>query len=298
MRTSRIKAKWARNEPALCTILSLANPGLFELTSLMGFDGIWMDLEHHSESLETASQLMRAARVGCADIVARPAKGEFMRIGRMLEIGAQGIMYPRCDGPEEAAEVVRWAKFAPEGVRGFDGGNADAVYSSMKLADYVGHANRETFLIIQIEHPRAVEQAEAIAAVPGVDALMVGPADYSILSGFPGEFDHPQLAAALDKVARAAHGAGKQWAYLARNTEQAESALNQGAGLIFHLLDLVVVKNALEQMQRQFAAMGFTFDDRRSAPPASEARNGSTASSFLKPPRFIRGQATSQELYS
>ncbi len=298
MRTSRIKAKWARNEPALCTILSLANPGLFELTSLMGFDGIWMDLEHHTESLETASQLMRAARVGCADIVARPAKGEFMRMGRMLEIGAQGIMYPRCDSPEEAAEVVRWAKFAPEGMRGFDGGNADALYSSIKLADYVGHANRETFLIIQIEHPRAVEQAEAIAAVSGVDALMVGPADLSILSGFPGQFDHPQLTAALEKVSRAARGAGKQWAFLARTPEQAERALNQGAGLIFHQLDLVVVKNALEQMQRQFAGFGFTFDDRRSAQPVQEGRNGSSASNTLKPPRFIRGQVTVQEQYS
>ena len=73
----------------------------------MGFDGIWLDLEHHAHSVETANQLMRAARVGGADIVARPAKGEFMRMGRLLEAGAQAIMYPRCDDPEEAAEVVR-----------------------------------------------------------------------------------------------------------------------------------------------------------------------------------------------
>src|SRR5690554_837772 len=105
MRASRIKAKWQRNEPALATQLHFTDPTVFELTSLMGFDAIWMDMEHHGYSLETASHLMRAARVGSSDIIARPAKGEFMRMGRMLEMGAQAIMYPRCQSPEEAAEV-------------------------------------------------------------------------------------------------------------------------------------------------------------------------------------------------
>jgi 4-hydroxy-2-oxoheptanedioate aldolase len=296
MRTSRIKAKLARNEPALCASLSLADPVVFELTSLMGFDGIWMDLEHHGASLETASQMMRAARVGSTDIVARPAKGEFMRMGRMLEIGAQGVMYPRCDSPEEAAEVVKWAKFAPEGMRGFDGGNADAAYTSMSLADYVVHANRETFIVIQLEHPSAIEQAESIAAVPGVDALMVGPADFSILGGFPGDFDHPLMTAALEKVSRAAHRAGKHWAFLARNAELAERALNMGAGLIFHFSDLVAVKNALEQVQQRFAGLGFTFDDRRQL-AAPERSNGAPAR-HIKAPMFIRGAAAAQEQYS
>src|SRR5262245_8916841 len=107
MRFSNIKAKWARNEPALCVQLHLTDPSVFELTSLLGFDGIWMDLEHHGYSLETAAHLMRAARVGGTDIVARPGKKEFMRMGRMLESGAQAIMYPRCESAEEAADVVR-----------------------------------------------------------------------------------------------------------------------------------------------------------------------------------------------
>src|SRR5688500_9068752 len=97
MRTSRIKAKLSRGEPVLVTTLHLTDPSLFELASLLGFDGIWMDLEHHGYSVETASNLMRATRVGGTDIMARPAKGEFMRLGRLLEAGAQGILYPRCD---------------------------------------------------------------------------------------------------------------------------------------------------------------------------------------------------------
>src|SRR6266576_1643170 len=111
MRPSRIKAKLKRNEPVLLTTLHLTDGSLYELTSLMGFDGIWMDMEHHGYGIETAQALMRAARVGGADIMVRPAKGEFMRMGRMLEAGAQGILYPRCDDAAEAQQVVTWSKF-------------------------------------------------------------------------------------------------------------------------------------------------------------------------------------------
>src|ERR1700732_548043 len=99
MRKSNILTKIAAGQTALATTLHLIDPSLFELTALMGFDGIWMDMEHHGYSVETAANLMRAARVGRgSDIIARPGKGEFMRMSRMLEVGATGIMYPRCDG--------------------------------------------------------------------------------------------------------------------------------------------------------------------------------------------------------
>src|SRR5438270_13049832 len=151
MRPSRIKAKLKRNEPVLLTTLHLTDPSLYELSSLLGFDGIWMDLEHHGTSVETAAALMRAARVGGADVMARPAKGEFMRLGRLLEAGAHGVMYPRCDDADEAKEAVTWAKFAPLGRRGFDGGNPDMPYCAMPVAEYVRAANDGTFVVIQIE---------------------------------------------------------------------------------------------------------------------------------------------------
>src|SRR6187401_2688611 len=122
MRTSRVKAKLSRGEPVLVTTLHLNEPSLYEMVSLMGFDAIWLDLEHHGFSVETAHNLLRAARVGTSDMIVRPAKGEFMRTSRILEAGAQGIMYPRCDTAEEAREVVKWAKFAPLGRRGLDTG--------------------------------------------------------------------------------------------------------------------------------------------------------------------------------
>src|SRR4051812_38657543 len=222
MRTSKIKAKLKRDEPVLLTTLHLTDPSLFELTSAMGFDGIWMDMEHHGYSVETATTLIRAARVGTADIMARPAKGEFMRLGRLLEAGAQGIMYPRCDDADEARELVSWAKFAPLGRRGLDTGNADNPYCSTPLARYVPGANAGTFLVVQIEDPAALENVEAIAAVEGIDVLFFGPGDFSLLNGVPGQFDHHSLDAAIARIAAAASASGKAWGMPTFSTEHAK----------------------------------------------------------------------------
>ncbi len=260
MRPSRIKTKLQRGEPVLVTTLHLIDPSIYELVSLMGFDGIWMDMEHHTYSLETGADLMRAARVGVADIIARPAKGEFMRMQRMLEAGAHGIMYPRCDNAEEAAEVVGWAKFAPMGRRGCDGANPDMPYLTMPIDEYVAEANRQTFVVIQIESPEALERVDEIAAVDGVDILLLGPGDFSILSGIPGRLYDDRVAEAKRKVAEAARRAGKNWGCPAMSVEQAEEMMEMGARLICYQADIVMIKNGFEQVQREMTPLGFTFD--------------------------------------
>ena len=265
MRKSRIKSKLQRNEPALITCLHLTDPSVHELTSLMGFDGIWMDMEHHTYSLETAANLMRAARVGASDIVARPAKGEFMRMQRMLEAGAQAIMYPRCDDAQEAAEVVKWMKFPPLGQRGFDGGNPDMPYCTMPMDQYVQEANEQTLLVLQIEQLNAVEHVEEIAAVEGVDVLFVGKADLSLQSGIPGQMDHDSIRDAVRKTAQAAEKAGKHWGCPSGSIEQTQELLEMGARFITYNADIVMIKNGLEKMQRDLSPLGFTFDNQLNA---------------------------------
>lgn len=262
MRPSKIKAKLVRNEPVLVTTIHSIDPSMYELVSLMGFDGLWMDLEHHAASVETANALMRAARVGTADILARPAKGEFMRMGRILEAGAQGIMYPRCDDAAEAREVVKWAKFAPLGRRGCDSGNPDAPYCALPVDRYVREANEQTFIVVQIEDPDAVANAREIAEVDGVDVLFFGPGDFGVLAGVPGQFDHPRVEEAIREVAAAAKAAGKHWGMPAGSPERAKQLLDMGARLIAHGADIIWIKNALEEMRRRFGPLGFTFDGR------------------------------------
>jgi 4-hydroxy-2-oxoheptanedioate aldolase len=264
MRPSKVKAKLRGGEPVLLTTLHLFDPSMYELASLMGFDGIWMDLEHHGTGVETAATLLRAARVGTADVMVRPAKGEFMRLGRILESGAQGIMYPRCESAAEARQAVQWAKFAPLGCRGFDGGNADVPYCAMPMTDYIRAANEETFLVVQLEDPAAVAQADEIAAVDGVDVLFFGPADFSVLSGIPGQFDHPKVRAAIDTIARAARRAGKHWGLPTGSLERTRELMDLGARFICHGADLLMIIRGLEDIQQRFAALGFTFDNRLS----------------------------------
>ena len=248
MRNSRVLGTIRSGRPAFGVSLHLGSPDLFEMTSLMGFDAIWLDLEHHSCSLESAFQLIQASRVGNIDIIARPAKGEFMRLSRLLEAGATGIMYPRCNSPEEAAEVVNCTKFAPLGKRGFDGSGPDASYLMTPMNEYLQVANERTFIIIQIEEPDTLQHAEAIAAVPGVDMLMLGPADFSILAGIPGQFDHELIEQALETVAQAAKNAGKNWAATCGSIAQAKRMVDRGARLIFHGCDIVYVKQGLEKL--------------------------------------------------
>ena len=261
MRQSRIRAKLQRNLPALITTLHLCDPSLFELASLMGFDGIWIDLEHHSHSLETAQNLMRATRIGTSDVVARPAKGEFMRLGRLLEAGAQGIIYPRCDNAAEAAEVVKWAKFPPLGKRGCDGGNADMPYLSMPVGQYLRRANEQTFVVIQLEEQHAVDRAYEIAEVEGVDILMLGPGDYSAFGGFPGQMNHPRIAKAEEAIASAARRAGKHWGRPVSTPDEARRCIELGARFLPHGADILMVKSGLEQIQLQFGPLGITFEN-------------------------------------
>jgi 4-hydroxy-2-oxoheptanedioate aldolase len=262
MRISRIKAKLSRNEPVLLTTLHLTDPSLFEMTSLMGFDGIWLDLEHHHFSVETANEFLRAARVGSSDVMVRPAKGEFMRMGRILEAGATGIMYPRCDDAAEAREVVKWAKFAPQGQRGIDAANPDNPYCMMPLVEYLKAANEQTFLVTQIEDPKALKHCDEMAAVDGVDVIFFGPGDFSILSGIPGQWDHPLIDDAMHKIAAATKKAGKHWGMPIFSIDHAKKVLDLGGRFLCHSADIIMVKTALEDMQRKFEPLGVTFERR------------------------------------
>ncbi len=256
MNTSIVLDKLAQHKTAFGTSLHLTDPALFEMASSLGLDAIWLDLEHHAPSDQQASELIRAARAGGqTDIVVRPAKGEFARMARLLEAGAHGVMYPRCESPEEAAEVVRWAKFAPLGQRGFDGAGADSDYMSHSMIDYLQRANANTFVIIQVEDERAVERCDEIIRVEGVDMLMLGPADFSILSGRPGEFSHSSVEHARSRIAEVARAAGKQWASTSGSISDARQLAEMGAGLVFCGNDLVLLRREIIAMRDEFSAM-------------------------------------------
>lgn len=256
MYPSTVRRKISQKQTAFGTSLQVADPAVFEMAASLGIDAIWLDLEHHSLSDQQAADLIRAARAGGpTDVVARPGKGEFMRMARLFESGAHGIMYPRCESRSEAVEVVRWAKFSPLGERGFDGANADGDYLAHPMKEYLRRANENTFIIIQVEDLKSLEHCEEMLAVDGVDMLMLGPADLTVLSGRPAEFDHPSIHTAFERVAEAARQAGKSWASTSFSIEHASKLANMGAGLVFHGADIVFVRRGLVALQESFRAL-------------------------------------------
>lgn len=261
MRKSRVIQKWSRNEPAMCIALAFTDPATAELASLLGFDCLWIDLEHHPRSVETVGELIRASRIGISDVIARPAKGELMRMGRMLEAGAAGIMYPRCEHEDEAAAVVKAAKFPPLGRRGVDTGSADAPFASMAVKPYIEMANAQTFILVQIEDPESLERVEKIAAVPGVDGIFFGPGDFSVAAGIPDQWDHPLLAKAAERVANATKAAGKRWGMPSLGMEHTKRILSLGASFVTCGSDMFLLKTALEEVQAKFAPLGLSCEN-------------------------------------
>ena len=183
-----------------------------------------------------------------------------MRLGRLLEIGAHGILYPRCDDAAEAKEVVRWSKFAPLGERGFDGTSPDNPYFLSDPTEYVKKANEETFIAVQIESPKALTNARAIAEVEGVDVLFFGPGDFALLSGQFGKTMSPEVRKARETVATEALAAGKRFGTIFTNLDQAKELVDLGATLLVHCSDICVLGQTYRQLRSDLTGLGFAFD--------------------------------------
>jgi 2-dehydro-3-deoxyglucarate aldolase/4-hydroxy-2-oxoheptanedioate aldolase len=119
---------------------------------------------------------------------------------RALDCGAQGIIFPRMEDPRLLETALSWTKFPPAGVRGYGLQPSQVDYETIKIPDAIEHINANTLTVLQIESARGVEAREEILSVPGIDAVMIGPADLSISLGVPGEFQHPKMVAAMEAV--------------------------------------------------------------------------------------------------
>jgi 2-dehydro-3-deoxyglucarate aldolase/4-hydroxy-2-oxoheptanedioate aldolase len=130
----------------------------------------------------------------------RVADLQYALIARALDNGAMGIIFPRVESPELLATAVSWTKFPPLGVRGFGLTPTHVEYEKATIPQIAEHVNANTLVVLQIETALAVERREELLSVPGIDAVMVGPVDLSVSLGVPGEFFHPKMVEAMEKV--------------------------------------------------------------------------------------------------
>jgi 4-hydroxy-2-oxoheptanedioate aldolase len=176
MRPNPVKQALRAGEPVVGTWLSLGSVSAARFLARSGFAYLTVDLEHSPVDMETAAGMFAAiADAGCCAL-ARVPSNRHDHIKRVLDNGAQGVVVPMVNSREEAEAAVAALLYPPAGTRSV-GGSLHALNFATTAADYFAHANEQILIVLQCEHIKAVEQAEAIFSVPGIDAIFVGPND-------------------------------------------------------------------------------------------------------------------------
>lgn len=246
MRTSKTLQRFRGGELARCANLGNFIPPYVAHAARAGFDCIWLDLEHRAFEPRELQVLLAHFRLYDIDCLLRPPTLEKTGLYRYLEEGATGLMIPHVSTAERARQLVQATKFPPVGDRGLDNAGFDSDYriEPNNLA-YVEWANRETFLVVQIETPEAVENVEEIAAVPGVDALFVGPGDLGLRYRLGGDESGERLEAAFERVAAACRAHGVAWGCPVGSPEELVRRRAQGAQLLCNCGDFGILRDGL-----------------------------------------------------
>ena len=183
-----------------------------DIASIMkacGYDWLFLDLEHNSMDLDMAVQISVAALgAGIAPIVRVPA-GQFWLATRVLDGGALGIVMPHVDTPEEAREIADRLRYPPQGHRSIAGGLPHFGYVPIAAGAACAAINAATLVVVMLETPQAIANAPAIAAVPGIDSLLIGTSDLSMELGIPGQFGDDRIVDAYRTVVEACGAHGK-----------------------------------------------------------------------------------------
>jgi 2-keto-3-deoxy-L-rhamnonate aldolase RhmA len=201
----------ALRDDGLVLCLALMNartPDVPAIAAACGYDAVYIDLEHTATSLETAAMLCASAwGAGIPGLVRVPSHDPSV-IARVLDNGAVGIIVPHVNSKADAAAVVDAARFPPHGHRSISGPNAISGYGALPAAELSGVLERQTVVAVMVETPQAVEAIDTIAAVPGIDMILIGPSDLTAEMGIHGQYENAHFHHAVESVAAAcrAHG--------------------------------------------------------------------------------------------
>lgn len=176
------------------------SPEVARIFAAAGFDFAFIDAEHGTFDVGALQDICRVANlVGIAPIV-RVVDLQYGLVARVLDNGAQGVIFPRVESPELLAQAVQWTRFPPDGVRGYGLGGSQLHYRPAAFDAAIEHANRNTLVVLQIETVKACERSDELLSIPGIDAVLVGPADLSISLGIPGKFEDPLLIRTIEGI--------------------------------------------------------------------------------------------------
>ena len=250
----KTKEKLRKGEPALGGWIMIPHPTTAELLAGEGFDWIAVDMEHTSADARAFHEIALAMKGTGVDLLARLHACDPVLAKKVLDAGGNGIIVPLVNSREEAELAVAMAKFPPVGFRGSSFCRASDFGRNFK-AYFRGH-NDSVIVAVMMEHFKAVENADAILSVPGIDAVFIGPYDLSASMGRAGELAHPDVVGALQKILDACkrHGVPPGLHVVSMDPDDVQRRIEQGYRFIACSTDTEFVlhgcRKILERVKR------------------------------------------------
>jgi 4-hydroxy-2-oxoheptanedioate aldolase len=240
-----LKRRLNTGELVMATMVNeMRTPTLPTILSAAGLDSFVIDMEHGTHDWSDMAALVGVARgLGLHAIVRIP---EIRRetVLKPLDAGAAGILVPMVSTPEEARQIVQWAKYPPAGGRGVSLRRGHNDFRSRDLGTYLGEANDSTAVIIQIETAQSVDGIEELVRVEGVDCVFIGPNDLSVALGVPGQLDSDVMREACERIIDAARENGVAVGYQSFDIAQSRALVEQGVRYLSFSSDVQAIMDA------------------------------------------------------
>lgn len=243
-----VRERLSRGERAYGTMaFDFFTPALTAVLAKVGYDFVILDTEHSGVGIETIKRQVAYARGLPIEVWARPSHKSYAAVATLLDAGITGIMAPMLETAEQAAELVAWARYRPEGRRGLAFGMAHDGYWAGDAVATMAAENRRLVLIALIETRRGIENAEAILATPGIDVGWVGHWDLSDDMGCVGRMDDPRMIRAFEALARAAANTGKAAAAMDGNLDYVRAQAERGYRVLGWGNDVAAMRKAFTE---------------------------------------------------
>ena len=244
------KEKLAQGKPVYGPFMKTGDAAFVECAGHAGFDFAILDMEHGPVDFFTLQNLIRGAEASGILPIVRTYDSSETAISKALDLGAKGIQVPQIQSAEEAAEVVKAAKYFPKGERGVCRFVRAANYSSTQRNDYFAQAN-EALVIMQVEGKQVLNHLDKILAVKGLDILFIGPYDLSQSLGVPGQVSHPTVVEAISKITEQARAANVVTGVFCDTPEAAALWRSAGIQYLSYSVDVGIFTDACRSLVNQ-----------------------------------------------
>jgi 4-hydroxy-2-oxoheptanedioate aldolase len=249
--TNTFKQALAAGQPQIGLWLGLANDYTAEVCAGAGFDWLLIDGEHAPNTLDSILRQLQVLAAYPSAPVVRPSTNDPVQIKQILELGAQNLLVPMIESAEEARRAVAAVRYPPAGMRGM-GSPLGRSSRWSRVPDYVGQADAQMCLLLQVESVAGVQALDEILAVDGVDGVFIGPADLAASMGYHGDTDHPEVQRTIDDLIVRIARAGRAPGILHGNPKYAQHYLDLGATFVAVGVDAGLLARATENLAAQF----------------------------------------------